>query len=606
MPKNKVLVTKMFNTVLVANRGEIALRVMRACKELGLRTVAVYSEADRDAPHVSYADAAYLIGPPPPVQSYLNIERIIDVARESGAGAVHPGYGFLSENAGFVRACTDAGLVFVGPPAEAMERMGGKVAARREAASAGVPLVPGTMEPVDSPDEVRKLATQYGYPIAIKAVGGGGGRGLRVVRRPDEVSDAFESAQREAETAFKNPHLYVEKYLDNPRHVEIQVLADAHGNVIHLGERDCSIQRRHQKLIEECPSPALTPAIRSQMGSAAVALSKSVGYVSAGTLEFLFQDGHFYFLEMNTRIQVEHTVTEMVTGIDLVQAQLRIAMGEPLWITQDQVNWRGHAIQCRINAEDASANFRPALGTAHEYVEPTGFGVRVDSGARPGYTIPQYYDSLIAKLVTWGATRDESIARMQRALADYRIVGPITVIPFHQLALAHPAFIQGDTTVNFIPQHLAEQLASLRPPQPVTPHDSSLDSQNGVGETRTFVVEVNQRRFDVRIVDAGGANGAVGATVTRRAASAAPAKRAGGRSRSAPPADGVFSAIQGTVVAVRAEPGQTVEAGQVLFIVEAMKMENEVTAPHAGMIHEVRAETGQVVEAGALLATFRT
>ncbi|GAB4189303.1 MAG: acetyl-CoA carboxylase biotin carboxylase subunit [Roseiflexaceae bacterium] len=592
-----------FSTVLIANRGEIALRVMRACKELGLRTVAVYSEADRAAPHVAYADAAYLIGPAPATQSYLNIEKIIAVAHESGAGAIHPGYGFLSENAAFARACTDAGLVFVGPPPEAMERMGGKTAARREAASAGVPLVPGTLEPVASPDEVRALGVEYGYPIAIKAVGGGGGRGLRVVNSPDEADAAFESARREAESAFRNPHLYVEKYLDDPRHIEIQVLADTHGNAIHLGERDCSVQRRHQKLIEESPSPALTPAIRARMGTAAVALTKSVGYAGAGTLEFLFQDGEFYFLEMNTRIQVEHTVTEMVTGIDLVQAQLRVAQGEPLWITQEQVSWRGHAIECRINAEDPAANFRPALGTIGTYVEPSGYGVRIDSGARPGYAIPQHYDSMVAKLIAWGGTREEARTRMLRALADYQISGIITTIPFHQRALSHPAFAQGEVTVNFIPRYLAAQLAELA--TDVQPAATS-DGAAAPGEPRLFTVEVNGRRFDVRVVDQSGNGGGSGSSDNgRRAANGGSRKPATATRRaSAPRADGVYSPIQGTLVAVRAQSGQQVEAGQVLFIVEAMKMENEIAAPHAGTLGELRVSVGQPVESGTLLATF--
>jgi acetyl-CoA/propionyl-CoA carboxylase biotin carboxyl carrier protein len=416
----------MFDAVLVANRGEIALRVMRACKELGLRTIAVYSEADRDAPHVHYADAAYLLGPAPAAQSYLSIERLIAVARESGAGAVHPGYGFLAENVAFAEACEAAGLVFVGPPAAAMARMGGKVAARREAQAAGVPVVPGTLHPVETAEEALALGVEYGFPIAIKAVGGGGGRGFRVVEAAGDVRQAFESARREAELSFGNPELYVEKYLTDPRHIEIQVLADAHGGVVHLGERECSIQRRHQKLIEECPSPALSAELRAQMGSASVALARSVGYVGAGTLEFMLQDGQFFFLEMNTRIQVEHTVTEMVTGVDLVRAQLRIARGEALWLTQEAIGWRGHAIECRVNAEDPSAGFRPALGTLVEYVEPQGFGVRVDSGVRQGWAIPQHYDSLLAKLIVWGADRGEAIDRMLRALADYRISWPIS------------------------------------------------------------------------------------------------------------------------------------------------------------------------------------
>ena len=585
----------MFDTVLVGNRGEIALRVMRACKELGLRTVAVYSEADRDAPHVSYADQAFLIGPPPAPQSYLDGARIIGAAQAAGAGAIHPGYGFLAENASFARACRAAGLIFVGPPAEAMDRMGGKVAARREATAAGVPVVPGTLEPVESPEVVRSLADEFGYPVAIKAVGGGGGRGLRVARTPDEVAAAFESARREAESAFKNSELYVEKYLGDPRHIEIQVLADTHGHVVHLGERDCSIQRRHQKLIEECPSVVLTPELRAKMGAAALALTKSVGYVGAGTLEFLFQDGQFYFLEMNTRIQVEHTVTEMVTGVDLVQAQLRIARGERLWFDQAQIHWRGHAIECRINAEDPANGFRPSLGTLEEYIEPTGYGVRIDSGVRPGYSIPQYYDSLIAKLVTWGADRDEAIGRMRRALADYRIAGLATTIPFHQLALAHPAFVAGQATVNFIPRYLADQLQQLGR-APAGP-GAALEI-GGAESARTFAVEVNGRRYDVRVAE-------IGAPAERPTTNGTPpiARRVSAHRPAI--ADGVVSSIQGAILAVKATPGQAVEAGQVLFIIEAMKMENEIAAPHAGTLAEVRAQVGQVVEAGAVLATYQ-
>ena len=585
----------MFDTVLIANRGEIALRVMRACKELGLRTVAVYSEADRDAPHVQYADAAFLIGPAPAPQSYLNGEAIIAAAQAAGAGAIHPGYGFLAENAPFARACAAAGLVFVGPPPEAMERMGGKVAARCEATAAGVPLVPGTLEPVESPHAVAALAEQFGYPVAIKAVGGGGGRGLRVVRVPSEIPGAFDSARREAETAFKNPQLYVEKYLDDPRHIEIQVLADTFGNAVYLGERDCSVQRRHQKLIEECPSTVLTPELRASMGAASVALARSVGYVGAGTLEFLFQGGQFYFLEMNTRIQVEHTVTEMVTGVDLVQAQLRIAMGERLWLSQSQISLRGHAIECRINAEDPAHGVRPSLGTLSEYVEPTGYGVRIDSGVRPGYTIPQYYDSMIAKLVTWGADRAEAIGRMRRALADYRVAGMATTIPFHSMALAHPAFVAGDATVNFIPRYLADRLNQL-----ASAHHGVAGEPIAVAEfARTFQVEVNGRRFDVRVAEPG-AEVSAPATNGKRP----PARRAALAGHKPAAADGVLSSIQGAILAVKVVPGQVVEAGQLLFLIEAMKMENEITAPHAGTISAVRVQIGQVVEAGSVLATY--
>ena len=581
----------MFDTVLVANRGEIALRVMRACKELGIRTVAVYSEADRDAPHVVYADDAFLIGPPAPVESYLNIERIIEVAQKAGVGAIHPGYGFLSENSSFARACEDAGITFVGPLGSTMERMGAKDAARREATTAGVPIVPGTVEAVGTPDQVRKLAKEFGYPVAIKAIGGGGGRGLRVVYNPDEVQDAFESARRESETAFKNPELYVEKYLTNPRHIEIQILADTHGNVVYLGERDCSIQRRHQKLIEESPSPAITPEVRARMGEASISLAKSVDYRGAGTLEFLFQDDEFYFLEMNTRIQVEHTVTEMVTNVDLVQGQLRVAQGEKLWFTQEDIVPSGHAIECRINAEDPAAGFRPALGTIDEYVEPSGFGVRVDSGVRPQYTIPQYYDSLISKLVVWADTRDAAIARTLRALSDYRITGVITTVPFHQMALDHQAFRDGEATVTFIPRYLAEDLPNLK----ATDNQLLANNHQEATDVRLFAVEVNGRRFDVRV--------ATNETDMRRSDEERPKRSRS--SRMVAPVDGVMCPIQGTIIAVRVEPGQSVEAGQVLFLIEAMKMENEITAPHAGVLSEISAEKGQVVEAGALLARYQ-
>jgi acetyl-CoA/propionyl-CoA carboxylase biotin carboxyl carrier protein len=582
----------MFDTVLVANRGEIALRVMRACKELGLRTVAIYSEADRHAPHVAYADAAYLVGPASAAQSYLNIERIIEVARESGAGAVHPGYGFLAENPSFARAVTLAGLVFIGPPAEVMERMGGKVAARREARAAGVPVVPGTMYPVGTLEELRACALEYGYPIAIKAVAGGGGRGFRVVFEESELRHAFESARREAEIGFGNADVYVEKYLTDPRHIEIQVLADTYGNVLHLGERECSIQRRHQKLIEESPSPVITPDVRQRMGESAVRLAKQVGYVSAGTLEFIYQDGEFYFLEMNTRIQVEHTVTEMVTGVDLVKAQIRIARGERLWLTQDDIMIRGHAIECRINAEDPANNFRPSLGTLVEYSEPYGFGVRVDSGVHKGYTIPQHYDSLIAKLICWGDDRAEAIARMRRALADYRIVGVAHTIPFHLATMAHPVFQEGKATINFIPHHLADQLSTLSQGPISTVSVGSVVS----GPARIFEVEVNGRLFTVRVAET--------ETRSERTERRIRQDRAAHRALH-PVADGVASSLQGIVSAVLASPGQEVEAGQVVFVIEAMKMENEVRAPRKGVIGEVRVQVGQTVEPGTVLATYR-
>ena len=589
----------MFDTVLIANRGEIALRVMRACKELGLRCVAVYSEADREAPHVAYADAAYLLGPAPSSESYLSIPRIVEVARQAGAGAIHPGYGFLAENADFARAVAAAGMTFLGPPPEAMERMGGKTAARREATVAGVPLVPGTLEPLESLDEIRRLGDAYGYPIAIKAVGGGGGRGLRVVNVPSEIADAFASARREAETAFKNTDLYVEKYLTNPRHIEIQILADMHGNAVAIGERDCSIQRRHQKLIEETPSPALTAQLRAEMCGAAVRLATSVGYVGAGTLEFLFEDGHYYFLEMNTRIQVEHTVTEMVYGVDLVKGQIRVAQGEVLWLNQADMTPRGHAIECRINAEDPLANFRPALGTVGSYHEPVGFGVRVESGVRANYRIPQFYDSLLAKLIAWGETRTDAIGRMRRALADYEIGGVTTTIPFHRAAMDHPVFTDGHISVNFIGQH--PELLDATRAYTVPPADPT-SSEEAV-EPRSITVEVNGKRFGVKLfgdLPSGGGQPAVVAT-------SAPGKRAPGKRAThvASKVDGVTSPIQGRLAAVRATPGQVVEAGQVLFIIEAMKMENEITAPHAGTLDEVLFQEGTTVESGVVLATYK-
>ncbi len=588
----------MFETVLIANRGEIALRVMRACKELGLRTVAVYSEADRDALHVRYADDAYLIGPPPATESYLRIDTIIETAQRAGAGAIHPGYGFLSENAAFARACRDAGIVFIGPSPEAMERMGGKVPARNEAIAADVPVVPGTTHAVESADEVRQLADEFGYPIAIKASAGGGGRGLKVVYGPGEVDAAYESARREAAAYFKNDEVYVEKYIRDPRHIEIQVLADSHGNVLYLGERDCSIQRRHQKLVEESPSPAITSDIRAAMGEAAARLARRVGYTSAGTLEFLFEDGRFYFLEMNTRIQVEHTVTEQITGIDLVKWQLRIAQGERLPWTQDQIELRGHAIECRINAEDPANGFRPSLGTLTRYREPHGFGVRVDGGFAEGSTIPQFYDSLVAKLITWGQDRAEAIARMRRALADFEIDGAHTTIPFHQLVMSHPAFARGEATVRFIGQHITDaDLTALA--RPITLADGNGRAPEQV---RTFEVEVNGRRFAVRVAGAGGP-----AIAPHDPDGTASRPRRGGasnRATHAPDPNAVISPIQGTILAIRVQPGATVEAGQVLFVVEAMKMENEITAPRAGVVSEILVSERAAVQAGQKLATL--
>lgn len=588
----------MFDTVLVANRGEIALRIMRACRELGVRSIAVYSEVDKDAPHVVYADDAYLIGPSPSSESYLNIDRIMSAARQAGAGAIHPGYGFLAENTAFARAVLDAGITFIGPPPDAIEALGGKVAARNIARSVEVPMVPGTMEPLTGVDEAYTIADEFGFPIAIKAVGGGGGRGLRVVRNRDEIEAAFESARREAELSFKNDALYIEKYLTNPRHIEIQIMADTHGNVVYIGERDCSIQRRHQKLIEESPSPVLTPEQRAEIGEAAVRLPKAVGYIGAGTLEFLYEDGNFYFLEMNSRIQVEHTVTEMVYGIDLVKAQIRVAQGEPLWFRQEDIVARGHAIECRINAEDPQANFRPALGTIGAYREPTGLGIRVDSGVRPNWTIPQYYDSLLAKLISWGMDRNEAISRMLRALNDYQIEGVITTIPFHRAVLEHPDFVRGDdVSVNFIPQH-PELIESLS----AQPQADVFVEPVPEEVLRTFSVEVNNRRFNVRVGEVGGPprrTDGTGASPSRKKPT-----QAGKSKATAIPSNAIISPIQGTISAIRMQAGQQVEAGQIVLIVEAMKMENEIAASKTGTIADIRVQQGATIEAGAVVATF--
>ena len=449
--------------MLVANRGEIAVRVMRACRELDIPSVAVYSEADQDALFVAYADEAYCIGPPPASQSYLRIDTLIDVARARGADAIHPGYGFLAENADFARACADAGLIFVGPPPRVLDLMGSKVAARREMRRAGVPVVPGTDEPVAGYDEARSVAAEIGYPVIVKPSAGGGGIGMSIVRDEGELESAMQTSETIARQAFGSGEVYLERYLPSPRHVEVQVLGDRHGNVVHLGERECSIQRRYQKLIEEAPSTALTPELRERMGVAAAGAARSLGYEGAGTIEFLFHDGEFFFLEMNTRVQVEHPVTEMVTGIDIVKEQLRVAAGHPLSFGQDEVRLRGWAIECRINAEDPLRDFAPSPGRLTGYHAPGGIGVRVDSGVYAGYTIPPFYDSMIAKLVVWGRDRDEAIARMKRALFEYVVTGSGSNVAFHLAVMQHPRFVRGELDTHFIEHEtgLAEEVRAI-------------------------------------------------------------------------------------------------------------------------------------------------
>src|SRR5919108_5073852 len=451
----------MFEKVLVANRGEIAIRVMRALKEMGITSVGVYSEADRETPHVREADEAYLLAPAAPAESYLNVERILEVAGGAGAEAIHPGYGFLAENAAFATACDDAGIVFIGPPAEAIEAMGSKTRARELMAEAGVPIVPGTTEPAEDVAEAREQAAEIGYPIACKAAGGGGGKGFRVAASEDELEDAFEGAAREGEKFFSDPRVYLERYLDDPRHVEVQVLADSRGNVVHLGERDCSIQRRHQKLIEESPGPQVDEEMRERIGKIATDAAEAVGYRSAGTVEGLQVGDEYFFLEMNTRVQVEHCVTELVTGIDIVREQVLIAAGEELSLAQDDVELRGHAIECRINAEAAHKNFGPAPGTIATYREPAGPGVRVDSGVEAGSEVTPMYDPMVAKLIVWDLDRDLATRRMIRALDEYEIEGLTTLIPFHRAILATEQWARGETCRDLIED--PEWLKSLAP-----------------------------------------------------------------------------------------------------------------------------------------------
>lgn len=438
--------------VLVANRGEIAVRIIRACKELGIQTVAVYSEADRDSLHVELADEAYCIGPAPSTDSYLNIPNILSVATSTGVDAIHPGYGFLAENADFAEICQEVNIKFIGPSPEAIQKMGIKDVARKTMEAAGVPIVPGSDGVLDDEEEAVRVAEEIGYPVIIKATAGGGGRGIRVARNEEDLRNGFKVTRKEAEQAFGNPGVYLEKFIEDFRHVEIQVLADQHGNVVHLGERDCTIQRRLQKLVEETPSPALTPEIRQKMGEASVRAAKAVNYEGAGTIEYIFnrENNEFYFMEMNTRIQVEHPVTEMVTGVDLIKEQIRIANNEPLSFSQEEVEFNGCSIEVRINAEDPFNDFMPQPGKVDAYLAPGGNGVRVDSAVYPGYSIPPFYDSMVAKLITYGQTREEAVSRMRRALDEFMIDGVKTTIPFHRRLMEHEVFVKGDFNTNFL------------------------------------------------------------------------------------------------------------------------------------------------------------
>jgi acetyl-CoA/propionyl-CoA carboxylase biotin carboxyl carrier protein len=578
-----------FSKVLVANRGEIAVRIFRTLRELGIGTVAVYSEADRGSLHVAAADEAYLIGPGPPAESYLNQERLLETAARARAEAIHPGYGFLAENAGFARACEAAGVTWIGPPPEAIEVMGSKTAAREAMQAAGVPIVPGTTAAIDSADEVVRLGDEIGWPIAIKASAGGGGKGLKVVNGPDEAGRAFESARREGEAYFSDPAVYVERYLEDPRHVEVQVLADAEGNVIHLGERDCTIQRRHQKLVEETPSPAVGPELRKRIGEIGVEAARAVGYRSAGTIEGLLdRDGNYFFLEMNTRIQVEHTVTEVVTGLDLVREQVLIAAGEQLSVRQEDVRLAGHSFECRINAEDPSKGFLPSPGRITSYREPGGPGVRVDSGVTAGSEVVGLYDPLIAKLVVHGIDREHARRRMLRALDEYEIGGIKTLLGFHKALLEHPCFVAGETCHGVVEsEELAERAEQLS-------HSTTkvAVSPDGRLRERVSAVELDGRRYEVKTL----VPEPPYAELARRRR-----ERTGGGAHHGAAKDALVTPMQGTVLAVEVEEGEEVRAGQVICIVEAMKMENEITAHRDGTITELAVIPGQAVTTGQVI-----
>ena len=590
----------MFEKVLVANRGEIAIRVMRTLKEMGIVSVGVYSEADRDAPHVGEADEAHLLGPPVPAESYLNVEKLLDTARKAGAGAIHPGYGFLAENADFAKACEEAEIVFIGPPAGAIEAMGSKTRARELMADAGVPIVPGTTSPVETVAKAKKAAKEIGYPVACKAAGGGGGKGFRVAHSEDELEDAFEGASREGEKFFSDPTVYLERYLEDPRHVEVQVLADSQGNVIHLGERDCSIQRRHQKLIEEAPAPHVDEEMRERIGKIATDAATAVGYRSAGTVEGLQVGDEYFFLEMNTRVQVEHCVTEMVTGIDIVREQILVADGAELSVAQDDVELHGHAIECRINAEAAHKNFAPAPGSITTYTEPAGPGVRVDSGVRAGSEVTPLYDPMVAKLIAWDTDRERATARMLRALGEYEIGGLVTLIPFHRAILATDQWRNAETARDLIGDR--KWLKSLEP-EPETPPDSVADGEGEAEEalSRTYKVEVDGRLHSVKVIGAAmpaSGNPGAGAGLRRppRRERAAGGPAGGGGT------DVLVSPIQGTVLKVPVSNGDEVSEGTLICVVEAMKMENEITTHRAGKVVELSVTEGGSVAAGDTIA----
>ncbi len=578
--------------LLVANRGEIALRIMRTCREMGITPIAIYGDHEETAPHVRYAVDAVRLHSGANVP-YLDIEAVLQAAVRMRVDAVHPGYGFLSENGDFADAVTASGITFVGPTSNAIRTMGDKIAARSLAGRAGVPFVPGTAEPVTDVHAARDAAAAIGYPIAVKAAGGGGGRGFRVARAEDELPSAFEGASGEAERYFRNPEVYLERYLERPRHIEVQLMADTHGNVVALGERECSIQRRHQKLVEESPSAAIGDELRQRLFGAAVALAREVDYVGAGTVEFLVDEqGEFYFLEMNTRIQVEHTVTEMVTGIDLVREQLRVAEGKPLSFDQSSIGSRGWAIECRINAEDPGRDFAPAPGRVTTYREPAGFGVRVDGALSAGDEILPAYDSMIAKLVTWGRDRPEAIGRMARALDDFALTGVPTTIPFHQRVIASQAFRDGDTTTSFLAEH-PETI-----PPAVDPVAPDAGEEGEAHHPLSLLIEVDGRRFETTV------RGLVASPTRGETANRRARRRASTSASAVASQDDLVSPIHGTVIRVGASSGDVVQQGQMIAVVEAMKMENELPAHKGGLLESVAIAVGSSVSIGQRIATI--
>ena len=588
----------MLTKILIANRGEIAVRVIRACRELGIESVAVYSDLDRDALHVRLADEAYALGGQTAAESYLNTDRILEVIEASGADGVHPGYGFFSENTDFARAITERGVTFIGPPPEAIEVMGDKVSSRIAAQAAGVEGVPGTTEFLTSGDEVVAFGEEHGWPVAIKAAYGGGGRGMRVVNSADEAHAALESAQSEALKGFGRDECYVERYLTRPRHVEMQIIGDQHGNVVWVGERDCSVQRRHQKLIEESPAPNFPAETRQAMGEAAVRVARECGYHNAGTVEFLYQDGEFWFLEMNTRLQVEHPVTELVSGIDLVREQIRVASGEPLSFAQDDIDLRGWAIEVRVNAEDpAGGAFLPSPGHITALDVPQGFGVRWDGGYAAGDEVSQFYDNLVGKLIVWGSDRDTAIARMERAIGEMRIEGIKTTLPADRAILAHADFRNGEHSTKWVEDVLDLSEVGTEPAAPAA------DGEEPEEKVRRDVdVEVNGKRFSVAmwIPASAAAPVAAGSAAT----AVRPRRKGGAGSGPAAGSGRVAVPMQGTIVKVTGAVGEDVTNGQTVCLLEAMKMENAITADKDGKVAEILVEAGQAVSAGDVVVVI--